>query len=63
MTRKFITECYQHIQDKLELPEHHPLEPLFMQSMSNIFDELDKARKERDYWKLSFQKQVEASRR
>jgi hypothetical protein len=63
MTRQFITESYQYIQERLDLPEYHILEPLFMQSMSNVFDELEKIRKERDYWKLSFEKQVEASRR
>jgi len=63
MNRSFISECYSHIKEKLKLQEYNALEPLFMQSMSNVFDELDKIKKERDYWKKSFFKQVEASRR
>lgn len=63
MTRQHIDESYAYIKERLELPEYHPLEPLFIQSMSNVFDELEKIRKDRDYWKFSFHKQVEVSRK
>mgnify|MGYP006971774558 FL=1 len=62
MTREYISESYSHIKDRLQLKEFDVLEPLFIQSMSYLYDELEKVQKDRDYWKLSFNKQVEAQR-
>ena len=62
MTRNYISESYSHIKTKLGLKDYDPLQPLFMHSMSYLYDELDKANKQVAYWKLSFKKQCEATK-
>lgn len=63
MTREYISDSYDFIKDKLSLKDFDPLEPLFMQSMSYLFDELDKERKNSAYWKKSFHKQIEVTQK
>ena len=62
MTREYISDSYKMIDEKLKLGKYHPFEPLFMQSMCYLYDELERVQKDRDYWKLSFNKQVGAQR-
>ena len=46
MTREYINDSYAHIKEKLELKDFDALEPLFMQSMHYLYDELERVEKD-----------------